>query len=169
MKTQELKIQPITTAQFAPFGEIIHKNPANQIDINDGRFDRFQELATIDTAEQGGFVNISILECQVATTLPLEIKMLERHPLGSQAFMPLSKFQFVVVVAPPGESVDGAELRAFETNGHQGINMRRGVWHLPLIGQKFGQEFLVVDRGGGSNYDEYFLPSPIVLASTRTN
>ena len=106
MTLRELKIQSITAARFTPFGELIDKNPASQIDINEGRFDRFQELATIDTAEQGGFVNISILNCQVATTLPFEIKMLERHPLGSQAFMPLSVFQFVVVVAPPGETVD---------------------------------------------------------------
>lgn len=169
MKVQEIKIQSITAARFAPFGELIDKNPSHQIDINEGRFNRFQELATIDTDTQGGFVNISIIECRIATTLPFEIKMLERHPLGSQAFMPLSEFRFIVVVAPPGESVDVTELRAFETNGHQGINMHRGVWHLPLIGKKLGQEFLVIDRGGDGNYDEYFLPVPVTLAAAQTH
>ena len=96
MSTHELRIQAMTAEQFAPFGEVIDKDPACQIDINEGRFDRFQKLATIDTSEQGGFVNVSIFHCRVVTELPYEIKMLEQHPLGSQAFMPLSKDPFIV-------------------------------------------------------------------------
>lgn len=163
MSVQELDAVPINAEGFAPFGELIERTAASQIPINEGRFDRFQELATVDTSEQGGFVNISIFSCRVTTHLPFEFEMLERHPLGTQAFMPLSSFPFIVVVAPPGDSVASSELRAFTTNGSQGVNLHRGVWHLPLIGRNVGEEFLVIDRGGGGNYDEFHLPSPITL------
>jgi ureidoglycolate lyase len=72
--------------------------------------------------------------------------MVERHPLGSQAFVPLSPCRMVIVVAPPGEGVDPGDLRAFVTSGRQGINYHRGTWHMPLIAFDAGQEFLVVDR-----------------------
>lgn len=165
MSERELKAMPINAEEFAAFGEIIDKHPSSQIDINEGRFDRYQELATVDTADQDGHVNISIFHCRAATALPFEIKMMERHPLGSQAFIPLSNFQFNVVVAPRGETADVSGLRAFRTNGDQGVNLHRGVWHLPMIGEEIGQEFLVVDRGGGGNYDEYYLPTQIVLVA----
>ena len=80
--------------------------------------------------------------------LPLAIAMLERHPLSSQLFMPLSAAPFLVVVAPPGEHVDRANVRAFVTNGAQGVNYRRGTWHHPVIALENPSEFLVVDRVG---------------------
>jgi ureidoglycolate lyase len=82
--------------------------------------------------------------------------MLERHPLGSQLFMPLSADPFVVVVAPPAAVPDREAVRAFLTNGRQGVNYRRGAWHHPLIALAAGREFLVIDRGGpGENCDEF--------------
>jgi ureidoglycolate lyase len=90
--------------------------------------------------------------------------MVERHPLGSQAFIPLAPFSFVVVVAPAGESVDIADLRAFVTNGSQGINYHKGVWHMPLIATEGGQAFLVIDRvPGENNCEQIVLGESIVL------
>ena len=80
--------------------------------------------------------------------MPLKLTMVERHPLGSQAFVPLKPCKMVVVVAPPGEDVTAGDLRAFVTNGRQGVNYHRGTWHMPLIAFEAGQEFLIVDRGG---------------------
>ena len=90
--------------------------------------------------------------------------MVERHPHGSQAFIPRGEARLVVVVAPAGESVDADELRAFVTNGRQGINYHRGTWHMPLIGFDEGQEFLVVDRAGDTpNCEEHWLETPVML------
>ena len=94
--------------------------------------------------------------------------MLERHPRGSQSFMPLSYFRFYVVVAPAGETVEQDTVEAFVTNGRQGVNYHVGVWHMPMIAMQSGQEFLVLDRAvdGGqddSNCDELYLDEPILL------
>ena len=163
MRTLVISTAPVERDAFSPFGEIIEKDPASQITINDGRFDRFQQLASVDTSVEQGFVNVSIFRCRVPSPLPFQFDLMERHPLGSQAFMPLAPFAFTIVVAPPGDTVTTDSLRAFTTNGHQGINLHRGVWHLPLIGRKEGEEYLVIDRGGSGNCDEYRFPAPVRL------
>ncbi|WP_372614351.1 ureidoglycolate lyase, partial [Halomonas sp.] len=96
--------------------------------------------------------------------LPLELDFLERHPLGSQAFMPLHEERFLVVVAPPGDTIDPKQVRAFITDGCQGVNYRVGTWHaIQSVLEREG-EFLVVDRGGeGDNCDEYPLAMHIRL------
>jgi ureidoglycolate lyase len=98
--------------------------------------------------------------------LPYRFDTVERHPHGSQAFVPLNGSRFVVVVAPPSESVEANDLAAFVTNGRQGVNYHRGTWHLPLIGFETGQAFLVVDRAGDTaNCDEHSFDEPVLLAA----
>jgi ureidoglycolate lyase len=83
--------------------------------------------------------------------------MMERHPLASQAFIPSGTGPFLVLVAPPGEIVQPAQLRVFLTNGRQGVNYHRGVWHHPVLALKPDQDFIIIDRGGeGHNCDEFF-------------
>jgi ureidoglycolate lyase len=147
-----LRPVPITTERFAPYGDVIHAAPATVQAMNDARFERFDDLARVDVDEtEGGRVAISIARSKTPTTLPHRFDMVERHPLGSQAFIPLAPFSFVVVVAPAGESVDIGDLRAFVTNGSQGINYHKGVWHMPLIATEGRQTFLVIDRVPGEN------------------
>jgi len=108
--------------------------------MNAERFQRFDDLCQVDMQDDGR-VAVSIARCRVATSLPLRIDMVERHPLGSQAFMPLTPCRMIIVVAPPEESVDASDLRAFVTNGRQGINYHRGTWHMPLIAFDAGRRF----------------------------
>lgn len=145
-----------------PYGEVIEAVKIRGNRMNDARFDRFDDLCDVDIVD--GNVAVSIACSRTASVLPHRIDMVERHPLGSQAFVPLSPCKMIIVVAPPGESVDPEDLRAFETNGKQGINYRRGTWHMPLIAFETGQRFLVIDRAGeGSNCDEHTLDEPIML------
>jgi ureidoglycolate lyase len=98
------------------------------------------------------------------TSLPYRFDLVERHPLGSQAFIPLSHFRFFVVVALAAESVEPEDLCAFVTNGSQGVNYHRGVWHMPMIALEGGQEFLIVDCGvDGENCDEHYFSDPVTL------
>ena len=113
--------------------------------MNDAHFERFSDLAEVDA--DGRHASISIARCRMPTSLPYRFDLVERHPLGTQAFVPLSHFMFFVVVARAAESVEPEDLEAFVTNGSQGVNYRKGVWHMPMIALEDGQEFLIVDRG----------------------
>lgn len=158
-----LRPEPLTAERFARYGDVIEAGVDKSAAMNAARFQRFDDLCKVDI-EQGGDVAISVARCRTPTTLPLRLDVVERHPLGSQAFVPLQRCRLVVVVAPPGESVDARDLRAFVTNGKQGFNYHRGTWHMPLIAFDAGLEFLIVDRSGsGANCEEYSLDDDVML------
>ena len=152
---RSLHVEPLTRAAFAPFGEVVAADSASdRYAVNDGTAIRFHDLASIDTAARGGQPVLSIFRAQ-PRVLPFEVRVLESHPLGSQAFVPLSpETSFVVVVA----SDPNAAPRAFLARDGQGINYHRGTWHHPLIALGGVSDFLVIDRGGeGHNCDEVAL------------
>ncbi len=158
-----LKPLPLTSERFEPFGDVISTTNAGVEPMNGARFERFGNLATVDVVS-GGDVAISIVRSKTPTALPYSFDIVERHTLGSQAFIPLSGFSFIVVVAPPGESVEPQALEAFVTNGTQGINYYKGTWHMPLIALAEGQSFLVVDRVPGEhNCEERVFDRPVLL------
>ena len=161
--TITLKAEPLTRDRFAQYGEVIETSRGTSDAMNAARFERFDDLCNVDIINDGR-VAVSIARCRTPTSLPLRLDMLERHPLGSQAFVPLSPCKMVLVVAPPGESVDASALRAFVSNGRQGFNYRRGTWHMPLISFEAGQEYLIIDRGGNeANCEEHTLDDIIFL------
>ena len=161
----ELRPVPLTKEGFAPFGDVIEAIGSTGYTMNDGRFFHFPTLAGI-VAEPNGVPVISIVESGEPTTLPVDVSMVERHQLGSQAFIPLSFFSFVVVVHTPGQTVEASGLKAFVTNGQQGINYHPGTWHMPLIATETGQRFLVVDRDSEeTDCDLFPLPTPVRLQS----
>ena len=151
---------PLTAERFAPYGDVIETGRSAQA-MNDARFERFDDLCSVDLA--GGEVGISVTRCRTPTSLPLRVAMVERHPLGSQAFVPLTPCRMFVVVAPPGEAVSADQLRAFVTNGRQGINYHRGTWHMPLIAFEPGQEFLIIDRAGTASHCEQHELAEVVI------
>jgi len=160
----ELIAQPLTKEAFAPFGEVIDSRTSDHFPINAGRTQRHHDLARVETLGDNARTLISIFVSQ-PIDLPLTLSFLERHPLGSQAFMPLHEERFVVVVAPAGERVDPDQVRAFVTDGRQGVNYHAGTWHaIQSVLEREG-EFLVVDRGGdGDNCEEHPLDVRVTLA-----
>ena len=166
MSAHVINPRPISAESFAPYGDVIQAAAATLAAMNDARFERFHGLAQVDVTDNEGRASISIARCRIATTFPHSIHMVERHPHGSQAFIPLSGFPFIVVVAAASDTVDPAAFRAFVTDGTQGVNYRKGIWHMPMIGMQAGQEFLIVDRQPtGDNCDECTLDEPLVLAA----
>ena len=168
--SRTLTVLPLTAERFAPFGDVIEMTVEDKQAMNSSKFERYSDLAQIDVGpDTGGRPSVSIACCRTATKLPYRVDMLERHPLGSQAFIPLTRFPFVVVVAPAAEEVEADEIIAFVTNGRQGINYHQGVWHMPLISMQRGQEFLIIDRATGDeegdNCDEHYLGDPILIDS----
>lgn len=161
--TITLKAELLTSERFTPYGQVIETSRDKSDAMNAARFERFDDLCEIDLINNG-HVAVSIARCRTPTSLPLKLDMVERHPLGSQAFIPLTHCKVVIVVAPPGEGVDVNDLRAFVSNGRQGFNYRRGTWHMPLISFEVGQEYLIIDRGGNeANCEEHMLDENIFL------
>jgi len=160
-----LKPLPLTAERFAPYGDVIETSTTSTQGMNDARFERFDDMADINIdTEHGGHVAISIARSKTPTRFPHRFDVVERHPLGSQAFIPLAPFSFTIVVAPAGESVDIDDLQAFVTNGKQGINYHRGTWHMPLISTGEGQRFLIVDRApGDGNCETVILDRAVIL------
>lgn len=149
-----LEAVPLTRRAFAPFGDVIETDGAQHYPINRGAVERFHDLASVDVDD--GRPLVSIFECNRPAAVPVTVTIVERHPLGSQAFIPLDEAVMCIVVAPPGDGVTLSDLRAFVSNGRQGVNYHRGTWHMPLAAFHAGQRFVVVDRGGpGDNCEEH--------------
>jgi ureidoglycolate lyase len=154
---------PLTKAAFAPFGDVIETEGAAPIEINQGFATRFNHLANIDITSDGAVVNISLFDAKPRPQ-PIAIKVMERHPLGSQLFFPLQdKPWLVLVCADPHEP---ESYRAFTASGRQGVNYARNVWHHPLLVLGAAERFLIVDRPGGRNLEEVWLDAPFELVTT---
>ncbi len=160
MKT--IEIRPLTREAFAPFGEVLETEGAPSFPINAGKCVRYHDLARIETTGEKARPMISLLRGE-PYPLPLELTMVERHPLGSQAFIPLSEHPFLVVVAE--ETADGpGEPIAFRTAPGQGVNIGRNIWHGILTPLDGISDFAVVDRGGeGINLEEHFYEQPFLI------
>ena len=155
--------RPLTKEAFAPFGDVIETDGAAHFAINGGTTTRFHDLAHVDVATEGGRPLISIFRGQ-AFAFPVEIRMMERHPLGSQAFVPLQPVPFLIVVAPDRDGQPG-EPQAFLAAPGQGVNYARNVWHHPLVSISQTSDFVVVDRGGEQpNLEEksYLVPYSVL-------
>ncbi|WP_271881010.1 ureidoglycolate lyase [Phaeobacter italicus] len=150
---QTIIIQPMTAAAFAPFGDLIDCSGAADKIINQGLCGRFHDRAQMDFAD--GRAGISLFRAE-PRHLPLSLEMVERHPEGSQAFIPMSEHGFLVIVAPDDAGKPGQPL-AFETAPGQAINFHRGTWHGVLTPLHAPGLFAVVDRiGDGANLEEHW-------------
>ena len=136
----------ITKENFAKFGELITTDDIKPISINDGYAKRFDGIANLDTAKDNGKTTISIFSA-IKRTFPMKIDMMEQHPLGSQAFIPMKETTFLSFVAPNGEKPDLDKIEAFIIPPGLGVNYKTGTWHFPLIATE-DMNFLVVDRKG---------------------
>ena len=163
MNSDHLVLEPLTEEAFAPFGEVIQRQGVTPQSIDYGRTQKFADLARIDTVEEGGEPTVHLYRSQ-AVTLPFQIKRMERHPLGSQAFMPLHQQPFPVIVAPPGDDPEIQAIRGFISNGEQGINLHKGVWHHYQVSLSGICDYLVIDRSGPqNNCEEWLLDRPLMI------
>ncbi len=161
--TRQIITEPLTAAAFAPFGDVLDAQGTPDKIINAGLCGRFHDRATLDFAD--GRAGISIFHAE-PRELPYRLDLLERHPLGSQAFLPMTEHPFLVIVAPDLNGTLGTP-RAFLTNGAQGINLHRGIWHGVLTPLHAPGLFAVVDRiGAGSNLEEHALSEPYQISRT---
>jgi ureidoglycolate lyase len=149
---------PLTSGAFAPFGDVLDTSGVADKLINQGLCERFHDRAHMDFGPNGR-AGISLFKAK-PRSLPYTLDLVERHPDGSQAFLPLSEHPFLVVVAPDQNGIPGAPL-AFLTAPGQGINFHRGTWHGVLTPLHAPGLFAVIDRiGDSSNLEEYWFQTP---------
>ena len=138
--------KPITKENFSKFGDVITTKNIKPLEINNGYAKRFNDIAKIDTSNENGKTTISIFSA-LKRSFPMKIDMMEKHPLGSQAFIPMKETTFLTLVAPEGEKPDLEKIESFIVPKGIGINYKTGIWHFPLISTE-DMDFLVVDRKG---------------------
>ncbi|WBL63142.1 ureidoglycolate lyase [Thauera sp. WB-2] len=160
-----LAVEPLTHEAFAPFGQLIEaRDAAPHFTINAGNTERYHDLARIEPGPEGRVI-VSIFRGQ-PRALPFTVNMMERHPLASQAFIPMSGKPYLVVVAPAGAPPTAQDLTVFLARGDQGVNYAPGVWHHPLLALDEICDFIVIDRSGpGHNCDEIQLETPGRIAA----
>jgi ureidoglycolate lyase len=157
--------EPLTQGAFAPFGDVITLRDAPDKLINQGLCGRHHDLAAMDFAD--GRAGISLFDAQ-PRSFPYTLDMMERHPLGSQAFVPMTQEPFLVIVAPDADGAPG-QPRAFLTAPGQGINFHRNTWHGVLSPLTAPGLFAVIDRiGDGHNLQEHWFDTPYVIAPQQT-
>ncbi|OWV76609.1 ureidoglycolate hydrolase [Rhizobium sp. R339] len=157
-----LDIRPLSRSAFAAFGEVIEADPASMRLINSGTTERFHALAVAEAAGEGARVIVNLFRGQ-PRSFPYAVDMMERHPLGSQSFSPVSGRPFLVVVSEHENGRPGRP-QVFLARGDQGVNYRRNVWHHPLMALGEASDFLVVDRDGpGNNLEEFFFETPFII------
>lgn len=156
MTAPTMVVEPLTREAFAPYGDVIEMSGNECFPINAGRADRYDALCTVDCDGSGKPAVISLVDAR-QYNLPETVTFVERHPYGSQAFIPASETPFMLVVAAPGETVDERTLKAFVSNGKQGINYHRNTWHHVMLTPFGDVTFIVVDRSDpGSNCVEHW-------------
>ena len=159
-----LIIEPLTHAAFAPFGDVLDVTGSPDKMINQGMCGRYHDRASLDFAD--GTAGISLFKAE-ARSFPIILDMMERHPEGSQAFIPMSMDPFVVVVASDDNGQPG-QPRAFVTAAGQGVHYHRNTWHGVLTPLHEPGMFTVVDRiGEGPNLEEHWFTTLVTIHDTN--
>lgn len=160
MKT--IKLEPLTAEHFAPFGQMISADGTDFLEINRGNCHRYDDLGQVEIAGTDARVKISVFKAQ-PYTLPLTLDMMERHPFGSQAFLPFGRQNYIVIVASDDNGVP-VDIRAFVPPYHCGVNLKPNVWHGVLTPVEQAGEFWVVDRAGAEgNLVEFYFEEPFTI------
>ena len=136
----------INRSNFATYGDLISTSDVNPININAGYAKRFDNLANLNTSKDEGQTIVSIFSA-LKRAFPMTVDMMEKHPLGTQAFIPMKDTIFLAFVAPPGNSPDINKIQSFIIPPRTGINYKPGIWHFPLISTE-DTNFIVIDRKG---------------------
>ena len=159
--TQKLYIKPLTSKAFAPFGDVLDLSDQPDKIINKGFCERYHDRAALDFSN--GRSGISLFNAE-PRNLPYKLDMMERHPLGSQAFIPMTYSAFLITVAQDENNIPSHPI-AFLSEPGQAINFHRNIWHGVLTPLEGPGLFAVIDRiGPGSNLEEVFFQTPYWVA-----
>jgi ureidoglycolate lyase len=162
-----LSPKPLTPEAFAPFGDVVQRSGKPPIMINDNNTERYDSLAKVQLDQPSDTAVINIFRAQ-PRAMPMRIRMMERHPFGSQSFHPLSGKDYLILVAEAHDSLSPEHLHLFLATADQGINYHKNTWHHPILGLNKVCDFLVIDRkGSGHNCEEFFFNDDVHIQITH--
>lgn len=166
--SRSIRTQPLTAAAFAPFGDVLEAAGAPDKLINAGLCARFHDRATLDFTD--GRAGISVFNAD-PRSLPYDLGLLERHPDGSQAFVPMHANPWLVIVAPDADGVPDTPL-AFVAAPGQAVNFHRNIWHGVLTPLFAPGLFAVIDRidtpgNARANLEEHHLDQSWIVEEGR--
>ncbi|MDB9998643.1 ureidoglycolate lyase [Alphaproteobacteria bacterium] len=143
---KSIPIVVITKDNFLPFGHLIDKkNAATKYLINQETTERHHNISELSLNNEGGTPTISIFS-GTPRAMPIEIKIMEKHPIASQSFLPMQNIDWLTVVCHENNGIpDLNNLKCFLINGNMGITYNQNVWHHPLL-VKNKQDFWIIDR-----------------------
>jgi ureidoglycolate lyase len=160
---QTITLRPLDARAFAPFGDVLETGGEPDKLINAGLCGRYHDRARLDFGPEGR-AGLSLFDAE-PRALPYRLDLLERHPDGSQAFIPMHRNPWLVIVAEPGD--DPGPVHAFRAAPGQAVNLHRGTWHGVLTPLHAPGLFAVVDRiGPGANLEERPLVTPYLVVET---
>jgi ureidoglycolate lyase len=163
-----LSPEPLTAEAFAPFGDVVEARAARTREANQGTARRHDHLARFESARPKVEANLAIFESR-ALSLPLPLRLFERHAHSSQLFLPMVAARYLVVVAP--HAADGGpdfdNARAFLAGPAQGVNYRAGVWHHPIVALESDATFAMLawEDGGAEDAEERALPRAMIVTA----
>ena len=154
MTERIIKPIPMTKENFSKFGDMISTENIKPIEINNGYANRFDDIAKIDTANNNGETTISIFSA-LKRSFPMKIDMMEKHPLGTQAFIPMKETTFLTLVAPEGKKLEMDKIESFVVPKGKGVNYKTGIWHFPLISLDNAKYITVDKKDAKTNIEIY--------------
>jgi ureidoglycolate lyase len=161
-----LRTEPLTAEAFAPFGQVLQAPLRGEASSNQGTAVRLDRVATLVNTRGGCPPNLAMVRA-LPQAMPLAMRLMERHPCSSQAFIPLQCARYLVIVAPTasGGGPDWAGLRAFVASAGQGINYAAGTWHHPFTALDSAADLAMLawEDGTKSDCEEVPLPEPITV------
>ena len=156
-----IAIEPFESGAFGEFLDVIEIGDIAGHPINQGMCMRYPDLARLDFSA-GGRAGISLFRARLRK-VPHLMELMERHPFGSQAFIPMDNSSFLVVVAPDDGGKPG-QPRATVIGGGRGVNILRDTWHGVLTPLSGSGLFAVVDWiGEEANLIEHRFGTPFTV------
>lgn len=162
---RHISAQPLSHSRFAPFGDVIMPGRQDGTSINERTAQRFDELTVLDFEAQDGSACLTVFRTHGGTpdgTIPL--RAFERHCLGSQTFVPMGQGRCLAVMTTGAQTPDESAIQAFIVEPGQGITVRRGVWHHPLITLGAADVLVLERKAAQPDCEVHILSGPVVVA-----
>ncbi|OWT80402.1 ureidoglycolate lyase [Achromobacter sp. HZ28] len=140
---RQLVAEALDGRGFAQFGEVL-----------ENRGDTRRRDFSLQFAQENG-PRLWVNRIEPCARAPIIVREMERHPHSAQSFIPMRGGRCLVVVglSAADGALDPATIRAFVTDGSQGVSYRPDVWHFAFTAIDGSNEVAVIMGYSGRGDD----------------